>query len=84
MMFLLDRSYSVENLLETMPAKSASLAYYLLGERYLKAGHPDEAVKAYEQSLAQQGSGGHARAVEARLGQLRADPSHTNVPGGKP
>ncbi len=79
MMFLLDKTYAVEKLLETMPRESASLAYYLVGERHLKAGHPDEAVKAYEESLVQQGGAGLSRAVGARLKQLRAGQSSTDA-----
>ena len=79
MMFLLDKTYSVEKLLEKMPRKSASLAYYLAGERHLKSGHPGEAVKAYEQSLVQQGGARLSRAVGARLKQLRSAQSSTDA-----
>jgi hypothetical protein len=86
MAFLLDDAVSLANLQARLPPSADAMAHFVAGERYLKAGRTDEAIREFEQS-AQAQSGEYewyVRSARARLQQLhgpRKNPAAT-LPGG--
>ena len=84
MAFLLDTTCSAEKLFAEVPAEDLALAYFLVGERHLKAGAVVQAIEALERSSAEPGSGWLSSAVEARLTQLRAGRSNMDASDVRP
>jgi len=69
MTFLLDDSYSVDQLIKNTSPDTQSLAHYVAGERALKAGRTEEAIQAFQ--LCNSMPGGHWKAsAETRLKTL--------------
>ncbi len=73
MMFLLDPEYTASRLQSELPAESAALAHFVVGERHLMAGRIDEASVAFRATLSAE-SDDHwlASAARSRLDQLSA------------
>jgi serine/threonine protein kinase len=75
MTYLLDEEYTVDRLLEVLPEDAASLAYFVAGERHMKAGRMDAARDAFARSATLPGSDSLSRYRAARLRQLAAKAS---------
>jgi len=71
--FLLDDSHAPDRLLEALP-KHRSLAYYVIGERHLKAGRTDAALRAFALSLRERGDDWIKAAAQNRVERLAAQP----------
>ncbi len=71
--FLLDESYVPERLLAALPTHR-SLAYYVIGERHLKAGRTDAALRAFALSLGERGDNWIKAAAQDRVEKLGSQP----------
>jgi hypothetical protein len=71
MAFLLDEAYSMDRFLSEVGPNEIELAYFVAGERSLKAGRAAQAGSFYQRVVDDQGPGGYLKeAARARLGQL--------------
>lgn len=77
MSFLLDASYTPDQLLADLPEDARCLAYFAIGERYAQSGSKREAVAAFESSIAASKPKQMwlKQAAEARVRQLLAGTS---------
>lgn len=73
MAFLLDEKASLDQLLASMPAGEHPLAYFVAGERALRSGASQQAIKYFGQCLGAPGNDSMKQAAQARLKQLRAE-----------
>jgi hypothetical protein len=80
--FLLDDRQSVRQLLEKYP-DSASLVYFVAGERHLKAGRRDEGLSAFRRCLTTRQDEWLAASAEARLQELEPDEVQPLVGGAQ-
>jgi len=71
MLFMLDATYTLEQLLADLPAESQALAYFAAGERHLKANRAQEAIEAFEAAIVVTGDGWTKSAAHGRLTELR-------------
>ncbi len=74
MTFLLDERISPDQLQKALPARSDALLQFIVGERLLKSGHRQEAIRAYEQCRGAKDPGYEwfKASATARLEQLGA------------
>lgn len=72
MAYLLDSRMADDELRKALPPRSEPMLHFIIGERQLKDGRPDEARREWQQSEQADRSGGdwYARASAARLAQL--------------
>jgi hypothetical protein len=72
--FLLDENVANEQLVADVPRESLPLAYFVIGERFVRAGRHEDAAKAFQESIARGADSWLAAAARSRLGQKADEP----------
>ncbi len=83
--FLLDDTYSLEQLQTDLPAAAGTLTSFVSGIRAQKAGQRSEAAAAFEKTIEAGGDGWLVKSADSRLQQLKAESESVEIrPGEAP